>query len=194
MPIAPDIWHLTILVTIAGVAALALHRLLRRRQLAQSGDLAWRPWHLRHAQLVYAETLFRCHEPIHLTAKVDRAYRADGQLHLVELKTRSRHRIYRYDVIELSAQRFAIQGDTGESVSPIAYVLTQVADTQEWRRHRVKLMDTETVAALARRRLAILNGQVQAQRTQSPALCRTCAYAEPCASRDDAKAPATRSG
>lgn len=171
-----DAWRLVILIALAGVVWRVL-----RYVGSQSRDLAWRPWHLRRAQLAYAETLFRCSNPILLTAKVDRAYRANGQLHLVELKTRSKHRVYRYDVIELSAQRVAIQGDTGEAVATTAYVLTQLSGSQELKRHRVSLMDAADIVALSRRRLAILNGQAQPCRTRSPALCRQCAYAEPCA-------------
>lgn len=171
-----DNLHWTILAALAWMAWRALRHLY-----SQSRDLAWRPWYLRHAQLAYAETLFRCSDPIAVTAKVDRAYRAGGQLHLVELKTRSQHRVYRYDVIELSAQRVAIEGDTGECVATTAYVLTQRPGSTALKRHRVKLLDAKAIAALSRRRMAILNGQVQPFRTQSPALCRKCAYAAPCA-------------
>lgn len=172
-----DSWQWIVLAALAWMAWRALRHL---RGAAR--DLTWRPWHLRHAQLAYAETLFRCSDPIALTAKVDRAYRAGGQLHLVELKTRFQHCVYRYDVIELSAQRVAIEGDTGESVATTAYVLTQRPGSPALKRHRVKLLDANAIAALSRRRLAILDGQVQPSRTQSPALCRKCAYAEPCSS------------
>lgn len=177
MPAGVDSWHWAILAALAWIAWRAL-----RHGRSLSRDLAWRPWHLRHAQLAYAETLFRCSDPIALTAKVDRAYRAGGQLHLVELKTRSQHRVYRYDVIELSAQRVAIEGDTGECVATYAHVLTQRPGSTALKRHRVKLLDAKAVAALSRRRLAILDGRVQPCRTQSPALCSKCAYAAPCAS------------
>jgi hypothetical protein len=177
MPTHIDGWHWAILASGAWIAWRAL-----RHVHDASRDLAWRPWYLRHAHLAYAETLFRCSHPIALTAKVDRAYRAGGQLHLVELKTRSQHRVYRYDVIELSAQRLAIEGDTGECVAASAYVLTQRPGSTALKRHRVKLLDAKAIAALSRRRLAILDGQVQPCRTQSPALCSKCAYAAPCAS------------
>ncbi len=80
---------------------------------------AWLPRELRHAELAYAEKLFRATGPIVLTAKVDRAYRLEGGvLVLLELKTRGFNRPYRSDVIELSAQRVAIMKQTGEAESP----------------------------------------------------------------------------
>lgn len=172
-----EIWQwAVVLAALSGLVWLSLHRSSNR-----SRDLSWRPWHLRHAQLAYAEAEFHSSGPLSITARIDRAYRVDGQLFLVELKTRSRHCVYRYDVIELSAQRVAIQADTGEAVASIAYVLTQLPGNQEVQRHRVKLMSAADIAELSDRRLAILSGQVQACRTRTPALCRKCAYAKPCA-------------
>lgn len=170
-----------LIVAMAACAAWQAGCMLARwRQPRQALDLAWRPWHLRHARLAYAEELFRCEAPIHLVAKVDRAYRAGGLLHLVELKTRRQHRVYRYDVIELSAQRVAILGDTGEAVADIAYVLTRTHPDRPLKRHRVSLMSPDEIAALARRRDAILAHQLEPWASTSPALCRKCAYVQPC--------------
>ena len=143
-------------------------------------DISWRPWHLRQAELAYAERLFRCTYPVHLTAKVDRVYRARGRLHLVELKTRRRHRVYRYDIIELSAQRVAIEGETGEAVDDQAFVLTQTPGSSRLRRHEVHLMTASQIADLARRRQRILDQSLSPCATSSRALCRKCAYADPC--------------
>lgn len=176
MPIYLEFRHMVILA----VLAWGIWRVLRHVG-RHSRDLAWRPWYLWHAQLAYAETIFRCSDPIALTAKVDRAYRAGGQLHLVELKTRSQHRVYRYDVIELSAQRMAIEGDTGEAVSTVAYVLTRRPGSKNVQLHSVRLMDAKALTALAHKRLAILEGQTKPCASPSKALCRQCAYAVPCA-------------
>jgi len=84
-------------------------RIHRRSTEARAIELASRPKALRDAKLVYMEKLFRVQTPIRLVARLDRAYRTpDGQVVLVELKTRWIHKAYLADVIQLSAQRLAV--------------------------------------------------------------------------------------
>lgn len=139
------------------------------------------PPELRSARLVYAEHLFRSSGPVLLMAKVDRAYRnAVGVLVLVELKTRSTHRAYRSDVIELSAQRFALSGQTGEAVADHAYVLTERPDGHRTGCHRVRLMGPVDLIALVERREQVLSGKAEPQPTCAPGMCRKCAFVRPC--------------
>lgn len=139
------------------------------------------PPELRSARLVYAEHLFRSPGPVLLTAKVDRVYRnAGGMLVLVELKTRLAHRAYRSDVIELSAQRFALSGQTGESVADHAYVLTEQADGRQTECHRVRLMESVDLIALVERREQLLAAKTEPQPSCAPGMCRKCAFTRAC--------------
>ena len=119
---------------LAGLAlTLWLARLWIRRRA--SGERASRPRELANAELVYMEKLFRIREPIRLVAKVDRVYRLpEGSLVLVELKTRWRDRVLPCDIIQLSAQKLAIERQTGEAVEP--YALSETSCRQCALRHR----------------------------------------------------------
>ena len=81
-----------------------------RRLRQHMTERAWRPRELKNARLIYAEKLFRTWRPFPLVAKVDRAYLLGEIIVLVELKTRKAPTVYRSDIIELSAQRVAIEG------------------------------------------------------------------------------------
>lgn len=95
-------------VAALGIAAFALHRL--HVAVASRAELASRPDELAGARLLYMEKQFRIRKPISLIARIDRAYRAaDGAIVLVELKTRWKNRAYATDVIQLSAQRMALE-------------------------------------------------------------------------------------
>mgnify|MGYP003521644189 CR=1 FL=1 len=84
------------------------------------------PRELRGARLLYAEQLFRSTGKTAITARVDRAYQvASGKIALLELKTRDRNRVFPSDVVELSAQRAAVELQTGEIVAHHAYVAVQ---------------------------------------------------------------------
>lgn len=100
------------------------------------------PAELHDARLVYSERLFRTEGAVPISARVDRVYRLrSGQLVLLELKTRSSDRVYLSDVIELSAQRVALHGQTGEPVAEHAWVVVQrgAAGLESFR--RVKYVD-----------------------------------------------------
>lgn len=152
----------------------SLHRWLYR------GDRRWMPRELRGATLAYAEHLFRAPGPQKLTAKVDRVYRRrDGRLVLIELKTRRADRAYLSDVIELSVQRVAITGQTGEDVAAHAYVVVHLPSRRRTA-HRVELLGAVEVDALVRRREAILAGIVRPRFACASALCERCAFENRC--------------
>lgn len=100
------IWTALGVAAWVGVIALAAARVHARTIQGRETERASRPEALRDAKLVYVEKLFRIRSPINLVAKLDRGYRnPDGQIVLVELKTRWSHKAYLTDVIQLSAQR-----------------------------------------------------------------------------------------
>ena len=167
------------LITVCGAVFGVL--LWWRWRLGSREAVAVLPPGLRAARLVFAESLFRSGGEVSITARVDRVYRnAAGVLVLVELKTRHAHRSHWSDVIELSAQRVAVMGQTGQAVAKHAYVLTETPGGRRSGSHRVELMAAEDVMALALRRESLLRGAKEAHRTRVPGLCRTCPFVAEC--------------
>ena len=167
-----------ILLAIAGLAAWRM--LLRSR--ARASERRWLPRKLQHAQLAFAEKTFRTWRPIGLIARIDRGYRLRGEVYLAEFKTRTRAMVYSSDVIELSAQRLVVEQSTGQRVNDVGYVLTQDPMGRHRSVHKVHLLPTADVIAVARRREGLLNGRVFSKYTNSEGLCRHCSYRAECKS------------
>lgn len=171
---------LLILLGCAIVALLVFIRWSKRAWIVAS-ERASRPRKLRRDKLICMEQVFRAVGPIPVIAKVDRGYRdKDGLITLVELKTRHANRPYLSDVIELSAQRFALEAQTKNRVAVYGYVLIQRPGSRLKSPHRVWLLNGEEIIALAKRREALLSGLVRAEYASSPGLCRKCAFKSQC--------------
>lgn len=169
------------------VVLFALARWLRRIRIYF--DRSWLPPDLQDAELVYVERLFRVTEPFPIVARLDRGYRGpNGVIVLVELKTRRANRPYLSDVIELSAQRFALQAQTGQRVADYGYVLIRRSEGGARVLHRVNLLSTEQVFAVALRREAILEGRAIPRCTLSKGLCARCAFEQQCKQTVDGRA------
>ena len=124
------------LIALAVVAMLILIRWVRRNRLVAS-EKEWLPKELQDAELIYAEQVFRAMWPVRIIAKLDRGYRdAQGLIVLLELKTRRASRPYLSDVIELSAQRFAVAAQTKEIVKDHGYVLVQQPGSERRKSYR----------------------------------------------------------
>jgi len=149
---------------------------------AALAERASRPAALRDAELVYMERLFRVSTPVGLMAKLDRAYRMpSGVIVLVEFKTRWINQPRLSDVIQLSAQRVAVIGQTRQAVASYAYVMVKAPTKRAVPiAHRVQLMSDEQVVALVRRRDDILAGRVLPCRSQSRKTCLSCAFRRQC--------------
>lgn len=173
-------WALLTLALTLGVS-VALQR--RRAVLADRMERASRPSDLRDAELIYLEERFNTSDPVRLSARLDRAYRMpSGLVVLLELKTRSVNRVYPSDVIQLSAQRLALERKTGQAVAHHGYVVAQMPDGAR-KVHRVQLVSGEAVVALVRRREAILTGRSDPRPAASVGVCRACAYRSLCPDR-----------
>ena len=154
--------------------------LLWRRRRAVGPFIPW-PSELRTAHLVHAERLFTAPGAMPISARVDRAYRVkSGGIVLLELKTREADRAYLSDVIELSAQRVALGSQTGERVADHAWVMVQRPGVESPGFHRVKLMPTTEVLALAWRREAILAGRSAPRYSTSDRICGRCPFVRAC--------------
>ena len=175
-------WALLIL-TFALVTAMAF----RRRCVARADreERAGRPRDLIDAELIYLEKRFDVTEPVRLSARLDRAYRKrNGLIVLVELKTRAVSRAFPSDVIQLSAQKLALEHKRGQAVAQHGYVVAQTPDGVR-EAHRVQLISEAAVVALIRRREAILAGLISPRHVASVKVCRTCAYQTICPDRHD---------
>lgn len=173
-------WPAWALLTLA--LALWMIVALRRRRAARADRMEWagNPSELRDAELRYLEKRFDVSEPVRLSTKLDRAYRMpSGVVVLLELKTRSVSRVFPSDVIQLSAQRLALERKTRHVVAHHGYVVTQTPDGAR-EAHRVRLVSEEAVVALVRRREAILAGWINPRPAASIGVCRTCAYRSIC--------------
>ena len=159
------------------VAWLVWRALLR----GKTGANDWMPRELRASRLAYAEQLFRSAGPVSVSARVDRAYRDHaGVVTLVELKTRKADKVHMSDVIELSAQRFALSSQTGEVVDATGYVVVRIASLRGSSVHQVDLLAADEVQALVPRRKALLQGTVKPLQTCRLGFCRSCAFPQPC--------------
>lgn len=169
-----------VLPALVGVVLLVLLPSIRRVRLRRLEN-AWLPSELHCAAPIYREQVFRARSPVPVVAKVDRGYRStSGVIVLVEFKTRRMNRPYQSDVIELSAQRLAVQAETGADVADYGYVLVMLAGKQRKMVHRVDLMSVEKIIAVARRRDAILSGEALPQFAASKGLCVQCPYKSVC--------------
>ena len=166
----------------AAVAALVLLALILLRFRRQPRERRSRPRELANGELLYMEHLFRIRTPIALVARVDRVYRLPGgSLVLVELKTRARSRPYLSDVIQLSAQRLALEVQTGATVAPYAFVSVRTARMGgRVHHHRVQLLDAQTIVQLRDRREHLLDGRLAPAYAGSAAACRGCALRNHC--------------
>jgi CRISPR-associated exonuclease Cas4 len=157
----------------------------RRNDAARSAVLVERrsrPEALLDSDLVYMEQAFRVPQPVGLVVKLDRAYRLpSGRLVLVELKTRWVNRPFLSDVIQLSAQRMAVQRETHQAVESYGYVVVEAPGKRRRQQaHRVELLSEPEVTALINRRKEILVGSVAPRFAASAKTCRSCGFRSQC--------------
>lgn len=140
----------------------------------------WMPLDMAEAKLEFAEKTFETDHPAPLLARIDRAYRYGKTIVLVELKTRKYIRVYRSDVIELSAQKFAMEASTGDAVSEVGLVLVQDPQTGLQTALKVKLLGKEEVLNLIERRRRILALKTPPKYAENESLCHQCEYLVEC--------------
>lgn len=158
--------------SIASTSGIRTYKLLE-----SSSDLAG-------SRLAFAEQLFVIRRPLKLVVRVDRVYDNGRFLVLMELKTRLTREIYPADVIELSAQRLAMQHSTTREVADYAYVLLLHPFLRTQTLRQVKLFSEETVVAMARRRHRLLAGLTAPTKTTVRTRCTRCECRNECRSLD----------
>jgi CRISPR-associated exonuclease Cas4 len=139
----------------------------------QSSDLA-------DCRLMFAEKSFSINAPIRLTARVDRAYHDGVAMILMELKTRYHERVYASDIIEVSAQRLAVECSTGMRVHDFGYIVLQ--NPMKCRRTTLKisLLAQDEVVGLANRQSLLIGRAFPPRRAGNPECCRRCEYQSEC--------------
>lgn len=173
---AAELWLLLAGCVACVTAAWAATRTVRRRSMMVD---QWMPDVLKDYTLAYSEQTFRSDDVRPVVARVDRAYRGrNGLIVLVELKTRQADRVHLSDIIELSAQRVALEGETGETVAGIGWVVVERASRRT--AHRVTLMSPQAVSDLASRRDALLAGTASPKYPAAPGVCASCAHRRRC--------------
>ena len=173
---AAELWPLVVGCVACVAAVWAAVRLVRRHSLKLD---RWMPEALKDHTLAYSEQTFRSGDDRPVIARVDRAYRApSGLIVLVELKTRQADRVHPSDIIELSAQRVALSGETGEPVARIAWVVVESAVGR--RAHSVRLMSPHAVRDLALRREALLAGTESPHYPATNRVCASCGHRARC--------------
>lgn len=165
---------LTIALTVTG-SLLWRHR-------ASVAERRQRPALLRDAELICVESQFRSKGRWPIVARVDRAYRLpSGLVVLVELKTRSTAAVRGSDVIQLSAQRMAVEDNLRSPVSDVGFVLIPgLTDRDPAVARSVRLMNREQVEALVLRRHRLLRGVVHPSWPHSDQVCQGCGHLEAC--------------
>lgn len=163
------------IVAITGAAAWLLYKAWRSRK-RHGADLDWLPAELHEAKLVWSEKAFRCHQPVRLAVRIDRAYRLpDGELILIEFKRRTQRRIQPSDVVELSVQRYALE-QAGHVVSPRAYVVVVLPEGTRSRAVPVELEGAQQVERRASRLVALREKRIIPNGPVHPAACAGCGH------------------
>lgn len=176
-----------VLVALSFIVSLFLF--YRGRRTQEDQDQRGLPDELRAAEIAYAEQTFRSRRR-KLVARLDRAYRLDGVLTLVELKTRSGDVVYMADIIELSVQRIAVQDETGQPVAQEAWVVVQNSTSGARRPHRVTLLGVNEIETMRERYAVLSRGQLRdPQPARSNRQCETCGHRDRCIATFGARRP-----
>ena len=174
---------MAMLCLLAAVGAILLVRVwvVTRQQRLKLREQSWLPEELKAASLEFAERVFYTRWPFRLYAKVDRAYRTpDGALVLTELKRRFKRQAYRSDVVELSAQKLAIERGAKRSVAATGFVVVEHPITKERTPIPVALLRKDEIAALRRRYQLLVDGTVTPDKANDVRVCQSCAYVDHC--------------
>ena len=179
-------------VLLLAVALAVTWHLVRRRR-ARVAEWRDRPAALRDADLICVEAQFRAKSRWPIVARVDRAYRLPtGLVVLVELKTRSAPTVRTSDVIQLSAQRVAVEDELRVRVSDEAFVLFPGRHSAPPAARVVRLMSREQIEALAARRRRLIDGLDRPQWPDSEHVCHGCGQRAACGAAGERLASAVR--
>ena len=177
-----------LLAAVVVVTIAVLREVGRRRPRLR--DDAWLPAELRGAALVYSEREFTANRPVRIGAWIDRAYALpSGALVLVEFKRRERPVAFLADVVQLSAQKLAIERAGAGQVAPHGYVAVVHPWSGRITPLPVLLEDEAAVVARYHRAAKVLSGVSTPTKTHDHVLCLDCAFQPKC--RPELRRPGT---
>ena len=152
-----------------------------RKARLRRTEQAWLPVELQHARIEFAERYFYTKRPFRLIAKVDRVYKDErGTLFVTELKRRVKTQAYLSDVVELSAQKLAIERGGRRAVAEKGFVVIEHPVTKKKTPIPVQLLSEHEIMALAKRYERLVDGGAMPDKANVAGLCRSCAYADRC--------------
>ena len=173
--------------------ALAVTWHLVRRHRARVAERRDRPAGLRDAELICVESQFRSKSRWPIVARVDRAYRLpSGLVVLVELKTRSTAAVRASDVIQLSAQRAAVEDEMRVQVSDEAFVVFPGRHSAPPTARAVRLMSREQVESIGARRRRLIDGLDHPRWPVSEHVCHGCGQRAACSAAGERLADMVR--
>lgn len=113
------------------------------------------PRELRSASLVYNERPISMQHPISIRGVIDQGFRTKrGKLVLLDTKTRSSHRVYSGDRLQLSLYAFILSNNGLRDLARYGYIRTVVSSDQDKRSiyyHKIPLMSHAEVLKHVRR-------------------------------------------
>jgi hypothetical protein len=169
-----------VLVVILAAAALCMLWLHWAPLKRATSDREWLPKELHGAELVWSEKSFGADRPVALSARIDRAYRLPGgELVLVEFKRRDQRRVHLPDVVELSAQRYALQ-HAGHFVSQRAYVVVILPDGTRTLAIPAELQDAAEVELRTTRLQALIELRLAPRGAGRASVCMSCGHRAAC--------------
>jgi len=184
-----SLWHWGLLLAVALVVSWQL----LRRQHALVAERRDRPADLRDADLICVESQFRSKSRWPIVARVDRAYRLpSGLVVLVELKTRSTAAVRESDVIQLSAQRVAVEDEMRVQVSDEAFVVFPGRHSAPPTARAVRLMSREQVESIGARRRLLIDGLDRPRWPDSEHVCHGCGQRAACSAAGERLADMVR--
>ena len=164
----------------AAILVVCLWLGTRKARLRRT-EQAWLPVELQHARIEFAERYFYAKRPVRLIAKVDRVYKDErGTLFVTELKRRVKAQAYLSDVVELSAQKLAIERGGRRAVAEVGFVVVEHPVTQRRTPIAVRLLREHEIIAIATRYGHLVDGGAMPDKANVVSLCRSCAYADRC--------------
>lgn len=169
----------------AVVMVVVLYALfLGRQALQRRRERSWLPPALTGARLRFSEKTFLAARPRAMVARVDRVYETErGDFVLVDFKRRRTTRALPADVVELSAQRVALQASGHRCVSMTAFVAVVDPITHRVTPVEVRLEAEREIYVRQVRYVALLEGQLSPRGATSPAVCRGCGHRRVCPQR-----------
>lgn len=137
------------------------------------------PLLLRKSRLLFVEQSLELHDPVFMRARADEVYQQpNGELIVVDTKTRERKTVYRNDVLKLSQYGYILR-KMGHRVAPFGYIRVQ-APWGEVAYLRAPLMSATELMKLFERAMEIDQGLIQPRYCDDIRKCATCSEKNGC--------------